>query len=657
MKILYIVPLCFILATVVLPAFSQTAQNCFLNDFEPKYANVPPSVDSVKTKQTPTVVVTVNGTDDLGKISKYLFGNAVAVWVNQDVNNPTLLPYLQKLAPTLIRYPGGSWSDGFFWNKDPGDLPATVYDGTTYNSSTGSATKVGLSPHFGPNQKPSLDRYYNLCEQLFAQGLITINYAYARYGLSANPVAQAAHLAADWVRYDNGRTAFWEIGNENAGPWEVGWMIDTTTNKDHQPMIITGQLYGKHFKVFADSMRAAAAEKGATIYIGGQIIHYDGTYSWNIGDRGWNQGFFKEAGDAPDFYVMHNYFGALNNINGTTIKAQVTNSQTEINSNISFIRQDIADKNAPMKPVALTEWNCNGPDTAKISIANGMQAVILFCEMMKNNFGMSCRWLITNWETDGMFYLGNSSTVPQWTPRPDYYYTYFVQKFSGDHALSTSVTGSSDVLAYASKFSSGHTGVVIINKGTVQQTLKLDPKDIGLGNKYYIYSLTGVEKATWPVSVAVNGVGPTVSFPWGPLTNLSSIKAWSYPVGDTIRFISPAYSVQFVLLDTGNRYLLTGINENTNQNVEQFTLEQNYPNPFNPSTVIRYQLPDVGTMFQVSMKVYDILGKQVALLVDGLESAGYHSATFDGTHLASGMYFYVLESSGIGISKKMLLLK
>ena len=65
-----------------------------------------------------------------------------------------------------------------------------------------------------------------------------------RYGTSANPVAAAAHLAADWVRYDNGRTKFWEIGNESYGNWEAGYSIDVSKNKDGQPEFITGALYG-----------------------------------------------------------------------------------------------------------------------------------------------------------------------------------------------------------------------------------------------------------------------------------------------------------------------------------------------------------------------------------------------------------------------------
>ena len=117
----------------------------------------------------------------------------------------------------------------------------------------------------------SLDNYYQLLAQTNSTGIITINYGYARYGTSADPVAAAAHLAADWVRYDNGRTKFWEIGNETFGSWEAGYRIDQSQNKDGQPQLITGALYGQHLKVFADSMRVAAQKVGTTIYIGATL--------------------------------------------------------------------------------------------------------------------------------------------------------------------------------------------------------------------------------------------------------------------------------------------------------------------------------------------------------------------------------------------------
>ncbi len=86
----------------------------------------------------------------------------------------------------------------------------------------------------------------------------------------------------------------------------------------------------------------------------------------------------------------------------------------------------------------------------------------------------------------------------------------------------------------------------------------------------------------------------------------------------------------------------------------QFILYPNYPNPFNPTTVIDYQLPRDS---HVTLKVYDILGSEVAALVDGEVSAGYHEVTFDGSKFASGVYFYRISAGSYNQTKKMLLIK
>jgi hypothetical protein len=89
-------------------------------------------------------------------------------------------------------------------------------------------------------------------------------------------------------------------------------------------------------------------------------------------------------------------------------------------------------------------------------------------------------------------------------------------------------------------------------------------------------------------------------------------------------------------------------------NVQGFTLHQNYPNPFNPGTVINYTLPERSF---VSLKVYDILGREVKSLISRIEEAGSYRINFDGSDLPSGVYIYSLETGGVKLSRKMLLMK
>lgn len=90
------------------------------------------------------------------------------------------------------------------------------------------------------------------------------------------------------------------------------------------------------------------------------------------------------------------------------------------------------------------------------------------------------------------------------------------------------------------------------------------------------------------------------------------------------------------------------------QTIRYYNLEQNFPNPFNPSTVISYQLPELS---KVKLKIYNIMGKEVASLVDKEQNTGMYNVTFDGKDLSSGIYFYKIEAGKYVKTQKMLLLK
>ena len=86
----------------------------------------------------------------------------------------------------------------------------------------------------------------------------------------------------------------------------------------------------------------------------------------------------------------------------------------------------------------------------------------------------------------------------------------------------------------------------------------------------------------------------------------------------------------------------------------KFSLEQNFPNPFNPTTTIKWQTPKEA--FQ-TLKIFDVLGNEVATLVSEVKPAGLHQIEFDASALASGLYFYQLKYEGLTFTKKMLMIK
>ncbi len=97
----------------------------------------------------------------------------------------------------------------------------------------------------------------------------------------------------------------------------------------------------------------------------------------------------------------------------------------------------------------------------------------------------------------------------------------------------------------------------------------------------------------------------------------------------------------------------TGAGE-TNEAPKEFALYQNYPNPFNPTTKIRYETAEAG---HISLKIYDVLGKEVAMLVNEQQQPGRYSVQLDASKLSSGVYYYRLQSSANVVVKKLMVLK
>jgi hypothetical protein len=124
-------------------------------------------------------------------------------------------------------------------------------------------------------------------------------------------------------------------------------------------------------------------------------------------------------------------------------------------------------------------------------------------------------------------------------------------------------------------------------------------------------------------------------------------------LGATLTSDSPHVGSTFNLDDLTLSGTAAGVAEQSTQPLS-YSLSQNFPNPFNPSTLIQYQTAAAGP---VRLTVYDILGREVATLVDGTERAGTHEVRFDGGGLSSGVYLYRLQTTGFVEQKKMILQK
>jgi hypothetical protein len=523
-------------------AFAQTGSpGFFLNGWKAKNITIPTYVNAAAPTTAASTTVTINAANSISQVSPYVYGHNAAVWGTKLNQNPGVVQTLNNLGPNVLRWPGGNMSNDYFWDASskttcPRDLPPNfVYSDLFYGANNNAWTM-------------SLDHYYDLLQKTNSQGIICVNYAYARYGTSANPVAQAAHYAADWVRYDRGRTKFWEIGNENFGDWETGYEIDLTYNKDGQPKRISGDLYGRHCKVFIDSMKKAAREIGVDIKIG--VVTHDGPSNNEVW-KNWNPGMMTHAGAKADFLAVHSYYTPFNqNSDPATILNTPTTVTKEIREHVLSNLQQYSGVSS--LPIALTEWNIFAKGSQQsTSYINGIHAAMNLGEFVKNNYGLATRWDLMNGYDNGNSHglLGDGETdLPKFSPRAPFFYMYYFQKFFGDRMVSSTVAGSTDIVSYASTFTSGQSGVVVVNKGGTTQTVDIKIDNFNHGTRYYYYILTGGSDATFSRKVFINGNGPGASA--GGPTNYTALQPYGTNiVNKSVKITLPKYSVAYVMVE------------------------------------------------------------------------------------------------------------
>ncbi|MGE5498765.1 MAG: T9SS type A sorting domain-containing protein, partial [Syntrophothermus sp.] len=133
----------------------------------------------------------------------------------------------------------------------------------------------------------------------------------------------------------------------------------------------------------------------------------------------------------------------------------------------------------------------------------------------------------------------------------------------------------------------------------------------------------------------------------------SKFGGWESGISDRA-FSFPSADSTLIWKFFNDRKIITDVNSEKVLSPDKYELYQNYPNPFNPSTEIDYYLPSAQ---KVSLKVYDVLGNEAAVLVNGYMNAGHHTALFNAGHMPSGTYFYQLSASGGVMTRKMILIK
>ncbi|MFA5832693.1 MAG: T9SS type A sorting domain-containing protein [Bacteroidota bacterium] len=183
------------------------------------------------------------------------------------------------------------------------------------------------------------------------------------------------------------------------------------------------------------------------------------------------------------------------------------------------------------------------------------------------------------------------------------------------------------------------------------ELVSFDVRTVGNTNILYWKTATEINNYGFEIERHINNSWTNIGFTSGAGTSHSP-KEYSY----TDRTISTGkYSYRLKQIDRDGKYEYSqSVEVFVGQTPDIFTLKQNYPNPFNPTTTIEFQIPQNGF---VTLKVYDVLGREAATLVHEQMNIGSYKTSFNGTGLASGVYFYRLQIGKFVEMKIMTLLK
>jgi hypothetical protein len=410
------------------------------------------------------------------------------------------------------RFPAGSGSNIYFWD---GKIPEKFL--------------IDINPIDGTDRNAlQVHEFVAFIDSVDAEATIVVNYFYARYGITAEGtrearVKQAAEYAAGFVNYVNnllkGGIRNWEIGNECYGKWEEGYDVNGS--------IITGKEYGEDFCVFVEKMKAVdpSIKIGAVMY---------------PKDDSWNNQVMKEVKNHADFLVVHNYFTTQNEATAENI----LRSTVQINM-IKKQMEDCTQRNTPFPfnhfPVAMTEYNCRGPHTT--TFLNACFTAELIGRMAKTGYGLATRWVGEwNWKpgTHGLFALADPDQKDYSVRQAYMIYHYFGKAF-GDYLVKSSSTNSK-LIVFASRFSDGKTGLVVINPYSSEENFNLNIQEMKAGKVWYYevyaHSIEETVKKFW-----VNG--QTSLTDGGGPDNFYEIPPYESTFKKGTKFSVKKYSVTF----------------------------------------------------------------------------------------------------------------
>ena len=568
----------------------------FFEDWEIRNYSTPINViQSTEIASNSTVNINVNLSNQIGNVLPTHFGTNLTHFLGESSLNETdFMDNLNNLGDVFFRYPGGNGSNQFFWD---GNVPSSILndDQITVNDLI-DGTGWRISP----------DEFSNVLIQTNSQGIIAVNASYARYGTAPNATQVAAGYAADFVRHMNdnlnANIKYWEVGNENYGPWQAGHTVNGVQ--------ISGTDYGNIFNVFVDSMKAA----DPTIKIGAVIFPHDGVYN------NWSRNVLQKVQNTADFLIIHDYFKRKNNPNNVTydeMMISIDEVQQDVN-NVNNMVTSYTTKPSNYYPIAMTEYNSKTGER-EISMANAIFVARVLAEQIKNQIGMSLIWSFQNGLDshggDHGITARNSTIVPKNTPRPVYFVYRYINQFFGDKMV-WSYSSDTSINSYVTRFDNGDLGMMVVNHTNQPKIIEYDFGSYNLKDNFYWYELHATDETD--KKVFINGITSNLS-EGGP-SDYTQVPAFTRLVNSNTKFEIKPYSVNFIA------------NSNSTVDIGDYdNISMNFNNPFK----------DFLTFSEIKN-----FKKITILNLNGFPILESYSRTIDTSKISPGIYFILLESDG-----------
>ncbi|MEI9958910.1 MAG: hypothetical protein WDM90_21940 [Ferruginibacter sp.] len=236
--------------------------------------------------------------------------------------------------------------------------------------------------------------------------------------------------------------------------------------------MITGALYGTHFKVFCDSMRAAATQIGKTIYIGA-LLYPSAPAGYDVpATQNWNAGVLQMQALPHDYFIIHDYFTAY--ATNSSISDILSTGKTVPTADMAYVKSQLSGAGLAIKPIAFTEWNIQATGSKQnVSYIAGIHAAKTLGTIIKNQFGQASRW---DWPTDGamatiwdyLIWVMKREQRCGTHAQPFFTYTIFKNSLEIEWFFDSLKASNTDLTTFSSTFSSGQPATVIVNSGVNQ---------------------------------------------------------------------------------------------------------------------------------------------------------------------------------------------